>query len=63
MTVVTSVNRSPQQHTRQLLASKVALTHEGEETTVYRFRLTADGQLVPGSVDNLFKELRTGGSS
>ena len=63
VTVVTSVNRSPQQHTRQLLASKVALSHEGEETTVYRFRLTADGKLVPGSVHNLFKELRTGGTS
>jgi hypothetical protein len=59
VTVVTSVNRPKDGHTQQLLASKVMLNHEGEETTVYRFRLTAAGDLVPGSVTNLFKELRT----
>jgi hypothetical protein len=59
VTVVTSVNRPKEGHTQQLLASKVMLNHEGEETTVYRFRLTAAGDLVPGSVTNLFKELRT----
>jgi hypothetical protein len=59
VTVVTSVNRPKEQHTRQLLASRVMLNHEGEETTVYRFQLTAAGDLVPGSVTNLFKELRT----
>jgi hypothetical protein len=59
VTVVTSVNRPKDGHTQQLLASKVLLNHEGEETTVYRFRLTAAGDLVPGSVTNLFKELRT----
>ncbi len=63
VTVVTSVNRDQQEHTRQLLASKVMLSREGEETTVYRFKLTAAGELVPGSVHSLFKELRTGGTS
>ncbi len=59
VTVVTSVNRPKQEHTQQLLASKVLLTREGEETTVYRFQLTKTGELVPGSVYSLFKELRT----
>ena len=59
VTVVTSVNRPKQEHTRQLLASKVELSREGEETTVYRFQLTKTGELVPGSVYSLFKELRT----
>ena len=59
VTVVTSVNRPKEEHTQQLLASKVLLNREGEETTVYRFKLTAAGELVPGSVTNLFKELRT----
>jgi len=59
VTVVTSVNRPKEEHTQQLLASKVLLNHEGEETTVYRFKLTAAGELVGGSVTNLFKELRT----
>jgi hypothetical protein len=63
VTVVTSVNRQLQEHTRQLLASEVELNHEGEETTVYRFRLTEAGDLVPGSVHSLFKGLRTGGTS
>jgi hypothetical protein len=59
VTVVTSVNRPKDGHTQQLLASKVLLNREGEETTVYRFRLTAAGDLVSGSVTSLFKELRT----
>jgi hypothetical protein len=59
VTVVTSVNRPKQEHTQQLLASKVELSREGEETTVYRFRLTEAGELVQGSVYSLFKELRT----
>jgi hypothetical protein len=59
VTVVTSVNRPRQEQTRQLLASKVLLTREGEETTVYRFKLTKAGDLVPGSVNNLYKELRS----
>jgi hypothetical protein len=59
VTVVTSVNRPKEEHTQQLLASKVLLEHEGEETTVYRFKLTSAGELVPGSVTNLYKELRT----
>ena len=59
VTVVASVNRPKQKHTQQLLASKVELSREGEETTVYRFQLTKTGELVPGSVYSLFKELRT----
>ena len=60
-TVVASVKDSGQ-NTRQLLATKVHLTHEGEELTVFRFELTSDGHLVPGSVHSLFKPLRSGGA-
>jgi hypothetical protein len=59
-TVVTSVKDSSGQKTRQLLASKVRLEHEGGELTVFRFELSDDGRLVPGSVHNLFKPLRSG---
>ena len=59
VTVVTSVKRDTAERAEQLLASKVELTREGEETTVYRFRLTEDGELVAGSVHSLFKELRS----
>ena len=58
-TVVTSVKRDTAERAEQLLASEVLLLSDGEETTVYRFRLTEAGALVPGSVHSLFKELRS----
>jgi hypothetical protein len=58
VTVVTSVKKSPKESARQLLASKVELVREGEELTVYRFRLDEDGTLVPGSVHSLQRNLR-----
>jgi hypothetical protein len=60
VTVVTSVKRSADQAARQLLASKVLLVREGEELTVYRFRLSDAGALVAGSVHSLDKPLRAG---
>ena len=59
VTVVTSVKKSPSERARQLLASKVELGREGQELTVYRFRLSESGDLVPGSVHSLQRELRT----
>lgn len=63
VTVVASVKRSPKESARQLLASKVDLVREGEEVTVYRFRLSEDGSLVPGSVHSLQRNLRAWRSS
>ena len=59
VTVVTSVKRDTAERAEQLLASKVLLLRDGDETTVYRFRLTEEGDLVAGSVHSLFKELRS----
>jgi hypothetical protein len=58
VTVVTSIKQSTSQSARQLLASKVLLVREGEEVTVYRFRLSEAGALVAGSVQSLQKPLR-----
>jgi hypothetical protein len=58
VTVVTSVKKSPKESARQLLATKIELIREGEELTVYRFRLSEDGGLVPGSVHSLQRNLR-----
>jgi hypothetical protein len=58
VTVVTSVKKSPKESARQLLASKIELVREGEELTVYRFRLSEEGDLVPGSVHSLQRNLR-----
>jgi hypothetical protein len=63
VTVVASVKKSSKESARQLLASNIELTREGEEFTVYRFRLSEDGDLVPGSVHSLQRKLRTWRSS
>jgi len=58
VTVVASVKKSPKESARQLLASKIELLREGEEQTVFRFRLSEEGDLVPGSVHSLQRNLR-----
>jgi hypothetical protein len=58
VTVVASVKAADQQSSKQILASSVALKREGQEITVFRFRLDAAGTLVPGSVTSLQKPLR-----
>jgi hypothetical protein len=63
VTVVTSVKKSAKESARQLLASNIELGREGEELTVYRFRLSDDGDLVPGSVHSVQRKLRSWRSS
>ncbi|MGI9500441.1 MAG: hypothetical protein ACR2P3_10405, partial [Geminicoccaceae bacterium] len=58
ITVVTSIKKTPSSTTRQLLASKIELMREGQELTVYRFKLESEGDLVPGSVHSLHRKLR-----
>ena len=58
VTVVTSIKKTPSSTTRQLLASKIELVREGQEITVYRFKLESEGDLVPGSVHSLQRKLR-----
>ena len=58
ITVVTSIKKTPSSTTRQLLASKIELVREGQEITVYRFKLESKGDLVPGSVHSLQRKLR-----
>jgi hypothetical protein len=58
VTIVTSIKKSAKESARQVLASKIELVREGEELTVFRFRLSADGDLVPGSVHSLQRNLR-----
>lgn len=58
VTVVTSVKKTPSATTRQLLVTKIELVREGQELTVYRFKLEREGHLVPGSVHNLHRKLR-----
>ncbi len=59
VTVVTSVKATADGSARQIMASEVELGHKGEELTVFRFKLDADGQLVPGSTHSLQRDLRS----
>ena len=44
----------------QILETIIKLTQRNQEETAYRFRLTAEGELVPGSVSTLNQPLITG---
>lgn len=59
VTVVASVKKSAQDSARQLVAAEVELVREGQELTVFRFRLGERGDLVAGSVTSLQRPLRS----
>jgi hypothetical protein len=56
--IVASVKADANGPARQLVATTVELRRENQELTALRFRLDSKGQLQPGSVNSLFKELR-----
>jgi hypothetical protein len=58
VTVVTSVKKPNAESAKQVLTSSIDMMAENQETTVYRFKLTEAGELVPGSVNSLPKPLR-----
>ena len=59
VTVIVSSKPTVADPARQILMSKVELDHEGQERTVFRFRLTERGDVVPGSVTSLQRPLRS----
>ena len=58
VSVVVSARPGRAATSRQLLARDVTLTRQGQELTVARFRLDAEGALVPGSIHALTRPLR-----
>jgi hypothetical protein len=48
---------------QQILQSDVDLTSEGQETTVFRFKLDEQGAFVPGSMNRIRKPLRSAAGS
>ena len=56
--VVVTVKK-PFEDARQILATDVTLTRQNQEETAFRFRLTGEGNLVPGSVSTLRRPLIT----
>ena len=63
VTVIVSTKPSSESPARQILMSKVDLAREGQERTVFRFKLTEAGTVVPGTVNSLQRPLRSGTKS
>ena len=59
VTMVASVKRSNGANLKRLTSAKVELAFTGEEITVIRFALNKAGEIVPGSMHELFKPLRS----
>jgi hypothetical protein len=51
--------QTPEGLVRNLTQSTINLTHIGQESTIFRFRLDDKGELVEGSLNRLHKELRS----
>ncbi len=60
--VLVSVKREPFVAARQLFGTDAVLRKQGEEITVLRFRLSAEGSLIPGSIHSRYKPLRHAGT-
>ncbi|HSR71355.1 MAG TPA: hypothetical protein VLL72_03140 [Kiloniellales bacterium] len=59
ITVSVSVKPSPDKGAKRILFTKLELSHQGEERTAFRFRLDESGNLVPGSVHDTPRSLRS----
>lgn len=57
--VVARVKTENESGAATIAATRVRLDHEGEEVTAFRFNLTEKGELVPGSLNAVFKPLRS----
>ena len=56
--LVASVRADEEGKSRQLVTTNVQLLRLNDQVTAFRFNLDSEGNLVPGSVNSLFKELR-----
>jgi hypothetical protein len=56
--IVASVRATPQGDARRLVTTTVLLRHENHQVTAFRFRLDEAGELVPGSINSVYRELR-----
>ncbi len=59
--VVARVKAEHESGAATIAATRVRLDHEGDEVTAFRFSLTEKGELVPGSLNALYKPLRSAG--
>ncbi len=57
--LVATAKADPQQDAQELATTTVQLRHENDQVTAFRFNLDDDGHLVAGSLNTLYKDLRT----
>jgi hypothetical protein len=57
--LVARVKPTPDESAQKLLTATVQLRHENDQVTAFRFQLDNHGHLVAGSVNDVYKELRT----
>ena len=58
-TVIVRSKENADAPVREIVATKLSLQGDGQELTSFRFKLTEKGELVEGSVHNIFKPLRS----
>lgn len=56
---VTITDDKGQKQTRPLVTTSITLTRRGEEKTIIRFKLDADGKIVPNSMNQVPRKLRS----
>lgn len=56
---VTITDAKGQKQTRPLVTTSITLTRKGEEKTIIRFKLDADGKIVPNSMNQVPRKLRS----
>jgi hypothetical protein len=61
VTIVASVKKSQTDRLRRIATTKLDLSYAGQESTAFRFSMDRKGRLVSGSVNSLYKPLRSGG--
>lgn len=59
VTVTVSVKKAAKSPAKRLLTTKLMMQHQGQELTAFRFALDDEGKIVPGSVHDLPKPLRS----
>jgi hypothetical protein len=57
--LVATAKGDPQRDAQELATTTVQLRHENDQVTAFRFKLDDDGRLVAGSLNTLYKDLRT----
>jgi hypothetical protein len=57
--LVATLKSNPNEVAHRLVTTTVRLRHENDQVTAFRFQLDRNGQVVAGSMNTLYKDLRT----